>query len=114
MVSLGFNTVPAGAPVIRATISTSVILASQPVQAPLLPLPLPQGTGSSEMLVLPEVTITAMDPAIADGPGRKEATGTIQVLPADADLDLIFLDIYHYTSTNLLSQHIFSSQLNNI
>ena len=66
------------------------------------------------MLVLPRVTITAMDPAIADGPGRREATGMTQVLPADADLDLIFLDIYQYTSTNLLNELILSQQLNNL
>ena len=63
------------------------------------------------MLVVPKATITAMDPAIADGPGREVATGMTQVLPADASLELTFLDIYHYTSTNSLSKLLFYSQL---
>ena len=65
------------------------------------------------MLVPPEVMITAMVLATADGPGLKEATGMTQALPADAGLDLIFLDIYHYNSTNPSSKLIFYSQLNN-
>ena len=64
------------------------------------------------MLVKVKATIIAMDPAIADGLGQEEATGTILVLLAGAKPELTFLDIktaiqqtFYLKSSSLFTTH---------